>query len=139
MLILQSLSITIPIFSHLFKVNLLSYVLYLIHSQMKKSAIKYLLATLLLLIFGCSTFLPCFTENVGEQNRYSINKEKAEKEGQEKDYSNEKESEEYLSDYLILGPNDDHLVLTSIKFIDQGKPVLPSRILSVLSPPPDQV
>lgn len=78
-------------------------------------------------------------ENVREQNRCSINKEKVEKEGQEKDYSNEKESEEYLSDYLILSPNDDHLILTSIRYIDQGKPILPNRILSVLSPPPDQV
>ena len=48
--------------------------------RMKKSAFKYLITTLLLIIFSSITFLPCFMAGLREQSNYSINKEKTEKE-----------------------------------------------------------
>lgn len=103
---------------------------------MKKSTFKYLISTLLMIIFVSNTFLPCLTGNLREQNRYSINKDKMEKEGTEKDSSGE--SKDFLSVYLIVNPNDEHLVWIDFRYNDRGKSILPTRSLSVLNPPPDQ-
>ena len=59
-----------------------------------------------------------------------------EKEGSEKDSSGE--NKDFLTAYVIENPIDDHLIWVDFVYNDQGKSMIPTRTLSVLSPPPDQ-
>ena len=93
----------------------------------------------MLVLFASMIILPCFTSRAKEQSRYSLDKEKAEKESSEKGYSGESENKEYLSDFDLLNQNGDYFQGIIIKYIDQGTLLIQSLYMPVLTPPPDLV
>ena len=105
---------------------------------MKKLRPSYLIVTLMLVLFAGSVTLPYFTGRTKEQSRYSLDKEKTEKESKEKDYPGENECKEYLSNAGLLNQNDGFFPVTLIRYVDQGSFILQALYLSVLTPPPDR-
>ena len=92
----------------------------------------------MLVLFAGMIIGPFFTSRAREQSRYSLDKEKTEKENREKDYSGENENKEYLSDFDLLNQNGDYFHGTIIKYIDQGTLLIQSLYMPVLTPPPDR-
>ena len=105
---------------------------------MKKLRPPYLIVTLMLVLFASSITLPYFTGRAREQSRYSLDKEKTEKESKEKDYSGENEYKEYLSNADLLNQNSDYFPAALIRYVDQGSLSLQALYLPVLTPPPDR-
>jgi hypothetical protein len=106
---------------------------------MKKYKPSYLIVTLMLVLFTSSITLPYFTDRAKEQSRYSLDKEKTEKESKEKDNSGETEYKEYLSNAGMLNQNGDYFPVALVRYVDQGSFFLQTLYLPVLTPPPDRV
>jgi len=105
---------------------------------MKKLRPPYLIVTLMLVLFASSITLPYFNGRTKEQSRYSWDKEKAEKESKEKDYSGENEYKDYLSNASLLNQNGDYFPVALIRYVDKGSLLLQALCLPVLTPPPDR-
>ena len=106
---------------------------------MKKLKPTYLIAAFMLVLFAGIIIMPCFTSRAKEQSRYSLDKEKTEKESREKDYSGENEYNEYLSNAGLLNQNGDYFPGTGIQYVDPGSFSLQALYMPVLTPPPDRV
>jgi hypothetical protein len=105
---------------------------------MKKLRTPYLIVTLMLVLFASSITLPYFTSRTKEQTRYSLEKEKTEKESREKDNAGENEYKEYLSNNGLPDQNANYFSGTAIQYLDQGSLFLQSLYMPVLTPPPDR-
>jgi len=105
---------------------------------MKKLRPPYLIVTLMLVLFASSISLPYFTGRTKEQSRYSLDKEKTEKDSNEKDYSGENEYKDYLSNAEVLNQNASYFPVALIRYADQGSLLLQALYLPVLTPPPDR-
>ena len=105
---------------------------------MKKLRPPYLIVTLMLVLFASSISLPYFTGRAKEQSRYSLDKEKTEKESSEKDYSGENEYKDYLSNAEVLNQNAGYFPVALIRYADHGSLLLKVLYLPVLTPPPDR-
>ena len=106
---------------------------------MEKSIVKYLIATLLLVVFTCFTILPGFISRQEEQNHYSIDKEKTEKENREKDSSVENVSNDYLSVIHGLNQNNEIFYSSIVEYVNSDISFIQTCYLPVLTPPPDQI
>ena len=93
----------------------------------------------MLVLFASMIILPCFTSRAKEQSRYSLDKEKTEKENREKAYSGESENNEYLSNADLLSQNGEYFSGHGIQYVDRDSLLLQALYLSVLTPPPDLV
>ena len=103
---------------------------------MKKLKPPYLIVTLMLVLFTSSIVLPYITDKAKEQSRYSLDRDKSEKESREKDYSGENEYKEYLSNAGVLNPNGEFFAVGLIWYVDSGSSLLQDLYLPVLTPPP---
>jgi len=124
--------------SHLFNCGVFPIPLHLNSWYMKKLRPPYLIVALMLVLFAGIIILPCITGRAKEQSRYSLDKEKTEKENREKDSTGENEYKEYLSDAGLLNQNRDCFPVALIKYVDQGSLFLQALYLPVLTPPPDR-
>jgi hypothetical protein len=104
---------------------------------MKKLRPPYLIVTLMLVLFAGNIILPWFASRAKEQSRYSLDKEKTEKESKEKNYSGENGYNEYLSNAGLPDQDGDYFHGT-IRYVDQGSLLLQDLYMPVLTPPPDR-